>query len=76
MPNTPDSPHNGAEPHLKDVLDAQQAGYDAAMAGKRANACPHHNDEDRLRRAWVAGYSAAMTDLREMHHLPTDHGRS
>lgn len=62
-------------PHLKQVLDAQQAGYDAAVTGERANACPYATTEKQLRDAWVAGYVAARSDLRRAAGLPPDHGK-
>ena len=61
-------------PSVKQILAAQQEGYESGWAGEHALQCPYPKDPPILRRAWAAGMAAAHTDLRERHGLPANHG--
>lgn len=53
----------------QEVLDAQNSGRLAALAGNGAHTCPWKapaNDRERARRAmWIRGYAQGRTELRQ-----------
>ncbi len=58
----------------KAILDAQNAGRQAAYAGNSVTTCPHGDENDRshaLRAMWVRGYAAGRTRVREQRHQPS-----
>lgn len=67
-----------------DVIEAQESGRNAALAGERVTSCPHRGTEpadQARRRMWAAGYAQGVTErqsaagwpeIRESHASPLE----
>ncbi|MFD1048398.1 Rmf/CrpP family protein [Kibdelosporangium lantanae] len=58
----------------QEVLETQEAGRQACLAGRPFTACPWahpRTPKDRARqRMWIAGYARGRTELRQARHQP------